>query len=262
MSRVVRFTVFGVLLSFMSLSFVSCGDGTGPVPMGEASLVLTAGDAASASISPGLSAAVAPGGDVPAEAISGIELVLTRVDLHLTGAGEEEEEEEETSGEEGGQEEGGQEEGGQEEGGQEEGGQEEGGEESEGDAGAGWQTLTLSDGGTIDLVNVPESSGLVVAGGELPAGRYNNLRFFYSSAILRLGTAITVRGTEIPAGDYDLLIPSGEQTGLKVPLGAFQVEAGELETLIIEVLSNASVSSIRWNGNGFRISPVLKQREF
>jgi hypothetical protein len=262
MPRVIRSCLSVLFLSLVALPIVSCSDGTGPVPMGETDLVLLDGDGASASVAPGLAAAVAPAGDVPAEAISGIELVLTRVDLHLTGAGEEVEEEE-ASGEEGGEEgsEEGGEEGGQEEGGQEEGGEEEGGDEPE-DGGAGWQSLTLTDGGTIDLMNLPESSGLVIASGELPAGRYNNLRFFYSSATLRLGSPITVRGTEIPAGDYDLLIPSGQQTGLKVPLGPFQVEAGELETLIIEVLSNASVSSIRWNGNGFRISPVLKQRAF
>jgi hypothetical protein len=251
MRRVIRSTLFVVLLSFIALPLVSCGDGIGPVPMGEAALVLTDADVVSASVAPGLATAVAPAGDVPAEAISGIELVLTRVDLHLTGAGDEEEADEESSGEEGGQEEGG----------QEEGGQEEGGEEAD-DGGGGWQSLTLTEGGTIDLVNLPESGGLQIASGELPAGQYNNLRFFYSSATLRLGAPITVRGTEIAAGDYILLIASGEQTGLKVPLAGFRIDAGELGTLVVEVLSSSSVGSIRWNGNGFRISPVLKQRAF
>lgn len=230
MPRVIRSALFIVSLLLVALPLVSCGNGTGPSAMGEATLILTDADVVSAAIAPALAAAVDPAGDVPAEAISGIELVLTRVDLHLTGgAGEEIEQNEEQT--------------------------------EEGDDGdSGWQSLTLTEGGTIDLVNLPESSGFQIANGELPAGRYNNLRLFYSSATLRLGEAITIRGAEIPAGDYDLRIPSGDQTGLKVPLSAFDVDAGELETLIVEVLSNASVASIRWNANGFRMSPVLKQR--
>ncbi len=98
-----------------------------------------------------------------------------------------------------------------------------------------------------------------LAAGTLPAGRYNQARFFFDTSQLVLSQDITAQGGTVVAGTYDVWIPSAEQTGLKLQLSDFNVVADETGTLGIEVGAGATIGSLVHTANGFLLSPVLRR---
>ena len=55
-----------------------------------------------------------------------------------------------------------------------------------------------------------------------------------------------------------LSIPSCESSGLKIKGGTFLVPAEGEATATVEVETDATVQSIIWDSNGFKMSPVMK----
>lgn len=208
------------------LAITACTDSTGP-GLGVASVVLS-GDAVAASLvdeTVGLNLA-----GVPESAVSNLFLTITRVDVHLAGG--------------------------------DDGGAGEAASEGVGDEsseGGSWFSLDLTLTEPLDLLAL-STAGLQLAQGTVPAGKYTQARFFFETSELVLGEQVVVNGVTLDPGTYDVDVPSAEQTGLKLLLSGMNVDAGDTETVEVEVGAGATIGTLVWNSNGFAISPVLSTK--
>src|SRR5258708_5943711 len=104
-----------------------------------------------------------------------------------------------------------------------------------------WSPINLSVQ-TFDLLNFAHSSLLVGSIG-LPAGHYNQLRLFPSSA--------TVTDAD---GTFNVNIPSGYQTGIKINIDA-NVAADQVTTVTLDFNIHHSLHKLG-NGN-YQLQPVI-----
>jgi len=124
-----------------------------------------------------------------------------------------------------------------------------------------WVTLDLVAPATVNLLALPTEGGegLLVATDEVEPGTYAHLRLLFSDASITLAQDVTLGATTFTAGTaYELKIPSGEQTGIKVQLGGVEVpEGGAAE---VELLFDAatSVGNVLVTGHGLQMTPVLR----
>lgn len=123
--------------------------------------------------------------------------------------------------------------------------------------------LTETGGVRINLLGLPlDSTGLIIARGELREGTYNRIRLRIEpgSAKISLNSDVAFGGNSVlEAGIYDLEIPSSAQSGIKVQTANFTVDddAGADVTLVFDL--NTSIGNIHTTGNGRIImNPVLK----
>ncbi len=93
---------------------------------------------------------------------------------------------------------------------------------------SGWQTM--ASGVTLNLMTVLSTSRLI-GRTQISPGRYTELRFFAPQAI------ITINGV-----NKTYTIPSGNQTGVKVPVtgGGFHIYGGETMTIQLDLSFNNS----------------------
>jgi hypothetical protein len=201
---------------------------TGPAGIATANVVLSADASLTASVAPAADVRLSMG-DVPASAITSITLNVTRIDIHVAGGSEPAVE------------------------GTEEGESEEG-ESSEG--GSGWITLDLVLASPVDLLDLAGTAGVQLAGGSIPAGKITQVRLFFDVAELTTGESIDVPGQTLPPGVYEVTAPSAQNTGLKIHTQK-NVADGETETVDIEIGLDATIGTLNWNANGFRLSPVM-----
>ena len=131
--------------------------------------------------------------------------------------------------------------------------------------GGGWVDLDLAPEALnpIDLLSLP-GSGLEIANGNLAVGTYGNVRiFFQDPANISLASDVSVGPSEFLVTDnaHPLVIPSGLQTGIKIPTAGFEVdETVAAETLTIEFDAALSVQPVTATGNGvLMMSPVLTE---
>lgn len=231
----------GALLAAVTgLLFAGCEGTTGPLatddgpggPDGEASPTQNAGIVTfGLSASGGDAAASVSGRDlrfssVGLELIESIDVTVDRIEVHRTDDGEE-------------------------------------GEEGEGgEGGGGWTSIPLDPPLELDLLGLSDGEMVELATEELAAGEYNGLRFFFSEATITFAEEYDPSGPAgpFPAGEpIPLDIPSGEQTGIKVPGAAFDVAGGEESTVESLFDEGASVGSLTVTGSGVvKMSPVLK----
>ena len=101
----------------------------------------------------------------------------------------------------------------------------------------------------------------MIASDQVAAGSYNNLRIFVSSATITLANDVTVGTETFAAADnpHELFIPSGEETGIKVPLFGVEVAADAAADVAVAFDEQASVQTIAATGTGLLMSPVLGQ---
>lgn len=128
---------------------------------------------------------------------------------------------------------------------------------------SGWVSLSLSAPATLNLLALPtdSASGLVVAADSLEAGTYGNLRLRFDSATITFKQDVQVGQRTFVAGTaYPLTIPSGAQTGIKVPLGGFTVPEGGSATATILFDASTSVQNVLATGAGVLMTPVLRAR--
>jgi hypothetical protein len=135
---------------------------------------------------------------------------------------------------------------------------------SEDDPG-GWQSLTLDQPVTIDLMALPaESDGsLEIASGSVPVGSYSMVRLLVTGGEIVFKGPLSLGGAaNFEAGTpYPVMVPSGAETGLKTDV-AFEVTAGEDETANVAYVvfepgttfQNVTVTG----GGGVTLNPVIR----
>jgi len=130
-----------------------------------------------------------------------------------------------------------------------------------------WQTLTLPDTVTLDLMDLPtEQEGSVeIASGSVLVGSYKMVRLMVSGGEIVFKGAISLGGAASfkPDTAYSVTIPSGAQTGLKTDV-SFEVTEGENETanaayLVFE--PGATFQNVTVTGSGgVTLNPVLRSK--
>lgn len=122
-----------------------------------------------------------------------------------------------------------------------------------------WVSLNVDAGGQIDFLALPAATegGLTLARGELPAGTYSNVRFFAQNPTITLKEPVTVGRQTYPANqEIPLIIPGGEQTGLKTAI-SFVVEEGDAPDIKLIFDAGASVDRVIATGAGRLILPPV-----
>jgi hypothetical protein len=129
---------------------------------------------------------------------------------------------------------------------------------------SGWFALELQAPGSINLLQLPseEETGLLLARGELEPGAYTNVRLFFVNATITFNQPVTL-GSGPAAVTYEadvahsLRVPSGAQTGVKVPTAGFTIAEDEESTVVLVFDPATSVQSISATPNFLIMSPVL-----
>lgn len=126
--------------------------------------------------------------------------------------------------------------------------------------GSAWVSLEV-DGSVnpVDLMDLGASGPITISSGSVPAGTYTMVRLYFSDATITTNQEIELEGGgTVAAGTYDLSIPSGMETGIKIVLAGFTVTEGEDETLSLEIDSEASIQTVVYNEDeGFIMNSVL-----
>jgi hypothetical protein len=190
---------------------------------------------------PGALAALGSQLGVPLDQVSAINVTVTSIQVHRVGAddGDGTEGTEGTDGDEGSD-----------------------GIDGDGSEGP-WITVDLAGGATaaggieINLLGL-SAEGSKVASADLPSGRYNQARIFFTDATIVFSGPVEVDGMMLAEDeDHDLEIPSGEQTGVKVQTGFFDVPAAGTETIGLLFDPLNSVKNIVVNANRISMTPVI-----
>jgi len=129
---------------------------------------------------------------------------------------------------------------------------------------AAWVSLSVQGGGEFDLMQLSVAA-VELARGELEAGTYRSVRLFFDEASITFHTPVTVgagpAARTYEAGEpYPLTVPSGAQTGIKVPSAGFIVTEATGGEVSIVFDADASVQSVQALPTGVQMSPVLTAR--
>lgn len=222
-----RFQSFGtaLLTTLLAFGITACDDTTGPEGPGSATIQLTGMDAGAQSVATRAVAADPRFASVTLDDVESISVTIDRVEAHREGT----EDDPET-------------------------------EEDEGEGSGGWFGIDV-EASTVDLIqDLSADQSITVAEGELPAGDYDQVRFFFSEATITFASTVEVPGPgeDIAGGEaVALTIPSGAQTGIKVPDASFSVGEGATEVTIV-FDEGTSVQNVTVTGTGEVImAPVL-----
>ena len=132
--------------------------------------------------------------------------------------------------------------------------------EGEDEGNGPWVTLDLVAPATVNLLALPTDGGegLLVATDEVDAGRYAHLRLLFSDASITLAQDVTLGAITFTAGTaYELNIPSGAQTGIKVQLGGIEVPDGGAAEVELLFDAATSVGNVLVTGSGLQMTPVM-----
>jgi hypothetical protein len=129
---------------------------------------------------------------------------------------------------------------------------------------SGGVTISLQGAGTtsLNLMKLPLlADSTLLARGTLPAGTYNNIRLRFSSATIRLNEEVTVGQAVYPAGTYDLTVPSGLSSGIKVQGASFTISDDASTSVTLTFDATTSVGTIVATGaDKLMMSPVIHIR--
>ncbi len=235
---------------FLGVVFTGCSGSTGP-EMGRLDVIFgQVGSGLAARVSaPGALAALGSQLGVPLDQVSAINVPVTSIQLQRVCAvdGDGTDGSEGTEGTDGS----------------------EGSEGTEGtDDGAGsggpWITVDLTGGVTatggitVNLLGLPPEGMEIASAAVLPSGLYNQARIFFTDATIVFSGPVEVDGMMLAQDEeHDLEIPSGEQTGIKVQTGFFDVPAAGTETIGLLFDPANSVKNIVVNANRISMTPVI-----
>lgn len=112
----------------------------------------------------------------------------------------------------------------------------------------GWVEIN-SPQQTYDLLKLTNGATAPLGSKQLPAGRYDQIRLIVSEN----GNSVTIDGTE-----YDLFVPSGAQTGVKLNIDA-EIEEDITYTLLLDFDAARSVVKRGNNQSGaeYLLQPVI-----
>lgn len=142
-------------------------------------------------------------------------------------------------------------------------------EGSSGESGGGndsWIRVDLTPDGeaAVDMLALPETddafSGFQVAVEAVPAGTYNLLRLYFEGVSLSLledtmiDGAVYEAGTEVP---LEIRVPSGDQTGILVQTGSFEIPDGGTAGILVTFDAENSLKNVNANANGIAVTPVM-----
>ena len=126
-----------------------------------------------------------------------------------------------------------------------------------------WIRLELSDTGKamIDLLDLPVAAenAWLLARGEIPAGTYSGvrIRFDVNTATITLNQEVTVGNQVYAAGTYPLTVPSGAQSGLKVPFATMTIGEDATADVSLTFDGTTSVHTVATGSGKLILSPVL-----
>jgi hypothetical protein len=134
----------------------------------------------------------------------------------------------------------------------------------------GYIQLTLAEGaeGRINLLALPLDGGgadvgVQLARGTVPAGTYTGIRLRYdvATASITLVEEVTVGNQTFAAGTHTLDIPSGPQTGIKVPFASLTLAGEDAGNVVLTFDADATIQHVTGTGSGkLALVPVLQVR--
>lgn len=135
------------------------------------------------------------------------------------------------------------------------------------DADNAWQTFTLGESVTLDLMALPTESGgsVSIASGSVPVGSYRKVRLLVSMGEIVFKGPLSIGGAASFDGGtpYPVTIPSGDQTGLKTDV-SFEVTAeedGTVNAAYVVFEPSTTFQNITVTGSGGVIlTPVLRAK--
>ena len=223
MRQSIRSAGTALFAAFLAVGLTACGDTTGPEDSGTATIQMNRVGGSTQSLALAMLTADARFGAVPLDSVEAINVEIDTVEAHRTGAG---------------------------------------GEPGEGDGSpGGWFAVGVTTG-EIDLLSLSTDQTVTIAEGTLPAGSYNQVRLFLTGATVDFHPDFDPdgEGTTFEAGatDVPLVIPSSQQTGIKVPGASFTLEEETTAEVTISFDAGASVQTLIVTGAGqVMMSPVL-----
>lgn len=122
----------------------------------------------------------------------------------------------------------------------------------------GWIDLGVSEV-EIDLIgDLSSDVSLTVAEGDLPTGEYDGVRFFFTGATISFDPPQENPSTGETIEEASLIVPSGDQTGIKVPGASFTVEGESTTEFAVMFDDDTSVQNVNITGtNEVMMAPVL-----
>jgi hypothetical protein len=126
-------------------------------------------------------------------------------------------------------------------------------------ADSGWLSLDVGDArfNLLALPTTPEA-GIPLVTGELPPGDYAGVRLFVSDVTAWFNAPVHVGPAAFePNVGYAVVVPSGDQSGIKTDQGFSIPEGGGDVVLVFD--EHASLANVTATGNGKVIlAPVIK----
>lgn len=209
-----------------ALGLLGCGNGTGPEGTGHISVSLSQ---AADGLIPATSHGTPTFDVLPVESIASLNVEVTAIEVHRVGTEE---------------------------------------AEDPGANGSGpWIRIDLTPAGgeEVDMLSLAEtneiSSGFQVAVEAVPAGTYNLLRLFFSGVSLSLLEDTVIDGVPYEANTdlpLEIRVPSGDQTGILVQTGSFEVPEGGTAGILVIFDAASSLKNVTSNANGISVTPVME----
>lgn len=178
---------------------------------------------------------------VPLESIESIMVTVTSIAVHRVGPDEDATSDDSATGSE------------------DEASEDDGSEGVEGEEedGGSWISIDLPEGGvTVNLIGLSPQE---IGSADVPGGSYNQVRLFFNASTIVFAEDVSVGGGDpyVAGTSYELQIPSGASSGIKVQTGMFDVPEGGTETVGLVIDLANSVKNVTANQNRVSMTPVI-----
>lgn len=210
--------VSGAVALAAMVVLTACGDGTSPAGTGEAQVVMSSTDDFASSVATSVATSTPMvAQSATLDQVASITVDVERVDVRPAG--------------------------------------------SQSSAAGPWVSLDLTTTTSLDLMDLG-ATGVQIAADDVQAGDYRGVRLFLANATITFNEDVTFgSGPEEQtfAGGvaHDLIIPSSEQTGVKIPEASFTVEEDATGSVEITFDPAASVQNVNLSAEGIMMAPVL-----
>jgi len=112
----------------------------------------------------------------------------------------------------------------------------------------GWQTMTLTQPDTFDILEYTNGDQLLLAEGDLDPGTTKEIRL-----VLGANNSIVLKD----GSSYELKVPSGQSSGLKIKLNVDKnVQAGQTYYVVLDF--DAAKSVVKTGNGKYQLKPVIR----